>query len=73
MHFQLQLRSTFFGGKVTLRPGIRRVVVMSTRPGLGLLQEFVAGAGRQLLALRGPAARPAALRRVAVRQLATAA
>ena len=46
---------------------------MSTRPGLGLLQEFVAGAGRQLLALRGPAARPAALRRVAVRQLATAA
>lgn len=58
---------------LALRPGIRRVVVMSTRPALGLLQEFVAGAGRQLLALRGPAARPAALRRVAVRQLATAA
>lgn len=58
---------------LALRPGIHRVVVMSTRPGLGTLQAFVAGSGRQLLALRGPAAKPAALRRLAVRQLAPAA
>ena len=58
---------------LALRPGIRRVVVMSARPGLGPLQALVAGTGRQLLVLRGSGARPNALRRVAVRQLATAA